>query len=223
MSFSAPPSMAEKIAGHLASQIIRGELSALDRIQESRVVNELDVSRGSVREALLLLEKRHLVEMYPRRGAVVAEVTADTVRNLFDVFDVLLVHLITRLAEQWKDNELEPLVYQLNRIQQMADQKDRRSFMEAVFRLMRMTYPIVANRYLEEIIGDMEPVIHRFYAMAQRFQPNTDAAKAALPFFTGLLEAVTERNIGRIPALVAQYIDHEADHVLAAAEQQSKK
>ena len=52
MSFAAPESLAEQIAKHLAQRIIAGELQSGERIQEARVVNELDVSRGSVREAL---------------------------------------------------------------------------------------------------------------------------------------------------------------------------
>jgi DNA-binding GntR family transcriptional regulator len=62
-------SLSEQIAKHISEQIIRGELVEGERIQELRIAAELDVSRGSVREALLLLERTHLIEIYPRRGA----------------------------------------------------------------------------------------------------------------------------------------------------------
>ena len=54
MTFKARESLSEQIAGHLAAQIIRGDMLAGDRIQELRVAGELEVSRGSVREALLI-------------------------------------------------------------------------------------------------------------------------------------------------------------------------
>lgn len=50
-------SLSEQIAKHISEQIIRGELVEGERIQELRIASELDVSRGSVREALLLLER----------------------------------------------------------------------------------------------------------------------------------------------------------------------
>ena len=63
MTFKAPDSLAEQIAHHLAERIIRGELKERERIQEQKVTQTLNVSRGSVREALLILERRHLVNI----------------------------------------------------------------------------------------------------------------------------------------------------------------
>jgi len=59
--------LSEQIAKHIGEQIITGELVEGERIQELRIAKELDVSRGSVREALLLLERTHLIQIYPRR------------------------------------------------------------------------------------------------------------------------------------------------------------
>ncbi len=64
-------SLSEQIAEHLAREIITGRLGANARIQELRVADDLGVSRGSVREALLILESRHLIDLLPRRGAIV--------------------------------------------------------------------------------------------------------------------------------------------------------
>ena len=44
-------SLSEQIAKHISEQIIRGELVEGERIQELRIAAELDVRRGSVREA----------------------------------------------------------------------------------------------------------------------------------------------------------------------------
>ena len=55
MRFQAPESLSEQISQHLGQRIITGQLQPGDRIQELRIAGELDVSRGSVREALLIL------------------------------------------------------------------------------------------------------------------------------------------------------------------------
>ena len=67
MTFKAPDSLAEQIAHYLAERIIRGELKERERIQEQKVTQALNVSRGSVREALLILERRHLIFLESRR------------------------------------------------------------------------------------------------------------------------------------------------------------
>ena len=125
MIFNAPKSMAEQIAQHLANQIISGQRVANERIQELKVVEELEVSRGSVREALLLMERRHLVDIVPRRGAMVAEITPDSVANLFDVFGILVSRLAVLVAQRWQENELDELIQHLTGLQRIAEQEDR--------------------------------------------------------------------------------------------------
>lgn len=216
MSFNAPKSMAEQIAQHLANQIISGDRVANERIQELKIVDELDVSRGSVREALLLMEKRHLVEIVPRRGAMVAEINAESVENLFDVFGVLVTRLAILVAQRWKDGELDELVQHLVKLQSMASQEDREEFMSQVFVLLNMAYPLARNEYLHELLVNMQPAVHRCYALAQRYKPND--GQAALVFFSALMTGVVQREVDLLPVAVKKYFDHQLVLVLAALE-----
>lgn len=214
MSFNAPKSMAEQIAQHLANQIISGQRVANERIQELKVVDELDVSRGSVREALLLMERRHLVEIVPRRGAMVAEISSESVENLFDVFGVLVSRLAVLVAQRWEGRELDDLIRHLTELQRIAEQKDREEFMAKVFLLLGMAYPLARNEYLHELLVNLQPAVHRCYALAQRYKPND--GKAALVFFSALMTGVTARKIELLPGAVKQYFDHQLELVLAA-------
>ena len=214
MSFNAPKSMAEQIARHLANQIISGQRIANERIQELKIVEELEVSRGSVREALLLMEKRHLVEIMPRRGAMVAEITAESVENLFDVFGILVTRLAVLVAQRWQGNDLNEVIQHLVLLQSMAEQEDREEFIAQVFTLLNMAYPLAKKEYLHEVLVNMEPAVHRCYALAQRYKPND--GQAALTFFAALMTGVTKREIGLLPEAVKHYFDHQLNLVLAA-------
>ena len=214
MSFNAPKSMAEQIAHHLENQIISGQLLAKERIQELKVVAELDVSRGSVREALLLMERKHLVDILPRQGAMVAELTADSVENLFDVFGVLVTRLAILVAQRWQQDELAELIQHLVWLQSIAEQDDREEFMAQVFALLAMAYPLAHNEYLHELLVNMQPAVHRCYALAQRYKPND--GQAALVFFAALMKGVTKRNVEILPGAVKEYFDHQLELVLAA-------
>ena len=107
MEFKAADSLAERIAGDLAGRIIRGQLKAGERIRELHVAQELNVSRGAVREALLILERQHLVDIQVNRGAQVSALSAEHVKGLF----VLLLELYVILANAsvtWKgESDLE--------------------------------------------------------------------------------------------------------------------
>jgi len=136
-------SLSEQIAKHISEQIIRGELVEGERIQELRIAAELDVSRGSVREALLLLERTHLIEIYPRRGAIVSEMSAQQVRALFDTSSLLLGQIVQRIAETWRGS-IE-------------------KFYDLIFEGLARQHEMVGNAYLMKFYQELLPSIRRSY------------------------------------------------------------
>jgi DNA-binding GntR family transcriptional regulator len=94
MDFQVPNTLAEQIANYLAERIMTGQIRPGERIQEATLANELKVSRASVKEALYTLERWHLVEITPRKGASATKLNADYASELYDVY----MHLLMMLA-----------------------------------------------------------------------------------------------------------------------------
>lgn len=74
--------MRSGITEALRHRIIDGTLPPGTRVAEEWVSNEMGVSRGPVREALLELENEGLVVVHAYRGAVVNEITTDELRDI---------------------------------------------------------------------------------------------------------------------------------------------
>lgn len=89
MSVQSTTGITVQIADHLASEIIKGALPGGARIQEVKLARELDVSRGSVREALLILHRRHLIDVVPRKGAVVSAMNCSEVLEMLGLLKVM--------------------------------------------------------------------------------------------------------------------------------------
>lgn len=66
------------------------------RIDEAALVAEFGLSRTPVREALIRLAAEELVVLQPNRGATVAPIGLDQVRDFFEMFD-----LCQRAATRW--------------------------------------------------------------------------------------------------------------------------
>ena len=80
----------EQVADHVGIAILNGEYAGRERISEQEVADLYGVSRGPVREAIRALEKRGLVELFPRRGAYVVDITLDTIADVFNIRAALL-------------------------------------------------------------------------------------------------------------------------------------
>ena len=128
MNLEEADSLSEQIAKYISEQIISGELVEGERIQELRIAKELDVSRGSVREALLLLERTYLIEIFPRRGAIVSEMSAQQVKALFDTNVMVVGHIVQRISETWRVNEAEQLQTLLDQLVEFVRAGDIEKF-----------------------------------------------------------------------------------------------
>jgi DNA-binding GntR family transcriptional regulator len=73
------------VAEELERMIIRGELQAGDRINESALAQMFSISRGPIREACRSLEKSNLVRVVTNRGVFVREMSAAQAAEIYDV------------------------------------------------------------------------------------------------------------------------------------------
>ena len=156
-------SLSEQIARHISEQIIRGELGEGERIQELRISSELDVSRGSVREALLLLERTQLIEIYPRRGAIVSEMSAQQVRALFELCALLCGQIVQRMAETWRTDEAERIQALLEQLQEETRQGHTEKFYDLIFQGLARQHEMVGNLYLMIVYQELLPSLRRSY------------------------------------------------------------
>lgn len=219
MSFKAPDSLAEQIAQHLGQEIITGKLKAGDRIQELRIASELNVSRGSVREAFLILDRRFLIDMVPRKGAVVSEMSAKRVKSIYDAIAVNMGAMGRKAAENWKDNELDDFIAIVEKMSTYVENHRVVDYYEATFEFYREAYRFLDNEFLENIMEDLLPAIKRAYYLALNIEP--DELKEALHFFNGVLTTVLNHDSAGVQSVIDEYCEHQCKLVLAAIAKES--
>lgn len=73
----------DRLVRDISDAILAGEFVPGDRLDEHSLADRFGVSRTPVREALRQLATSGLVEVRPRRGAVVASLTAERLAELF--------------------------------------------------------------------------------------------------------------------------------------------
>lgn len=82
-------SLHDEVVPLLRDMIINGTLKPGEKIAERELCERIGVSRTPLREALKVLASEGLVQLMPRRGAVVAVLTDDEVVKLFPIVGVI--------------------------------------------------------------------------------------------------------------------------------------
>ncbi|GGC77795.1 transcriptional regulator [Marinobacter halophilus] len=183
------------------------------------MAGELNVSRGSVREALLILERRHLVEIFPRRGAVVSELTPDSVDALYDIYIDLLCMLGRKVLERWSGPELGGVMSQVKELQAVIDALNSNApdaaeqVIDAGFGVMRYAYRLIENPFLEETLENFRPAISRTYYVAlEHFR--TEIEETAT-FFRHLADAAINGNSDLLEQVIQEFGEHQRKQVLS--------
>jgi len=142
--------------------ILSGNLKAGERLMEKNLADKLGVSRTPIREALRKLEIEGFIEMVPRKGAVVKEVTPTEIADVLEIraaLEALAAKIAcSKLDEQAKENlirakEAFKLAAKDNNVDQMAE-KDV-AFHDII-------YSATGNEKLIHILNNLREQIYRY-------------------------------------------------------------
>ena len=145
-------SLPDQVAEHLLEAIVAGRLPAGTRLKEVALAQEHAVSRATIREALITLERRRFVERVPRFGARVTKLGADDVAELFEVRAALLAIAAERCASGGDATVLARL---LRLVEEMRGQgradADPQRFAALSIEAQHLLLGASGNRYLLEL------------------------------------------------------------------------
>src|SRR3954471_13395969 len=82
---SAPPTLRAHVVQMLSQAILSGKYKPGDRLNESQIDRELNISRIPVREALSQLQEQGLVQNRERRGMFVTNVSGEEVLQIISL------------------------------------------------------------------------------------------------------------------------------------------
>lgn len=192
MDFKPSNNLCAQIAEYLSTQIIKGELKSGERIKEAKLAQELGVSRGPIREALHVLEKQRLVDMTPRRGARVTQMSASHAASLYDIIVELYGLAARKAAENRSSKDLQEIRHAFRRIKDCASRGDVPAYYDAIFRLALVGEKAAKNPLLEQMLGDLEPVTRRVQFASLRHR--AEDLKKSVAFFERFLQSVEEKD-----------------------------
>ncbi len=172
--------LAEKTYLVLKDKILRRQLEPGARISVEEIAHGLGVSRTPVTDALKRLALEGLVEIQPRRGTFVTELTARDVGELFDIRLLIELHAARRLVSQGRAREfLEAVDEPINRMREATvngNYGDYESFISADRQLHGILVGMSENQRLMQIFTELN--VHMRVARAHYLNSVENARQA---------------------------------------------
>lgn len=214
-TFKPRETLTEQVARHIENLIAFGQLRSGERIYESAMAKQMDVSHGSIREGLLLLEKRHLVQNVPRKGAFVTPLDEYFVRSLYEVLQLYLTHTGRKLVRQWQAADMDKLESLYQRMKGCHDNNDLLAFLELGIEYTQASLAYADNYFIISAIEDLWPSAKRCAFVAFQRGGN-QVLEDNLTHVRESIGAIKERDEERLAAILAGYAEQQCQQVLDA-------
>ncbi len=179
----------DRIAEILRERVIDGSYAPGQRLTEAVIAAEFGVSHGPVRDALRLLEQSGLVTILPYRGAQVTELSAEDVKQMYEVREAL-VGLRARQAARDPArgalvSEMESAVSELEHL--AADPAAGRDYADKAIALNRALNERIGNPWLRGTLQSLTLQTARYTRLGlSDAQRRVESAQ----YWRALLEAI---------------------------------
>jgi DNA-binding GntR family transcriptional regulator len=192
-----PTTLRAQVVQMLSQAILSGRYRPGDRLNESQIARELNISRIPVREALSQLQEQGLVQNRERRGMFVTNISAEEVLQIISLRLILETEAL-RLAAMRMTPELEA---QLERLVDQMEGSLEGSLLDAAaldLEFHRTLWRASGNPYLERTLYGL---IVPLFAHKTLEHVSHEAHRWRMSHHRVLLDAVTGRS-GEDPAAV---------------------
>lgn len=146
----------------LRQAILHGELKPGERLMEIHLAERLGVSRTPIREAIRKLELEGLVEMIPRRGAVVASITEKDLKDVLEVRRTLELLACEVACERITPELLEELKGAKEEFGSLKETEDVNRLAAADVRFHEIIYMATGNDRLISILNNLREQMYRY-------------------------------------------------------------
>jgi DNA-binding GntR family transcriptional regulator len=99
----------QRAASRLRDLVMEGRLRPGEPISEKELCEEFGISRTPLREALKILSLEGLIQLLPRRGAIVAPIVTEQLQQRFEIVRVLEDFAVKLMCERASDAQIGEL------------------------------------------------------------------------------------------------------------------
>jgi DNA-binding GntR family transcriptional regulator len=200
--------LSDQLREAIEERIVTGVYPPGSRLDEVEIAGTFGVSRTPIREALIQLASAGLVESRPRRGSVVAEVSPERLRDMFEVMAETEALCARLAADRASEADRVALAAAHAACEAAVKAKDPDAYYRLNEQFHHALYDACGNRFLAEHARQL----HRRLRPYRRLQLRVPGRmKASFGEHGGVVDAVLNRDAEAAAARVRAHISVQGE------------
>ncbi len=190
----------------LRQAILRGELKPGERLMEIKLADKLGVSRTPIREAIRKLELEGLVLMIPRRGAVVAEITEKSLKDVLEVRKALEELSVELACERITQEDILRLKEAAKEFEKTLQSGDVTEYAEADVKFHDIIYFATENQRLIQLLYNLREQMYRYRV---EYLKRGEVHEMLLSEHDYIIECIQNRDKERAKEAICTHIENQ--------------
>jgi DNA-binding GntR family transcriptional regulator len=203
--------LAHTAADALRERILAGLFAPGERLYEAEIARQLGISRGPVREALAKLREEALVRDEPRRGWFVSELTANDIREIYELRSAIEARAARLIIQRDGEGAFAELDAQLERLREAAAADDRERFAQLDFEFHEELTRLSGNSRLHRVFVNQAGVLRTLLRLEITTQYTS--LDGLLSEHEHLLKEIQSRDRARAEAACELHLEQAGDRV----------
>lgn len=197
--------LAEDVAERLREAILRGYFAPGQRLREEGLAATLDVSRGTVREALTELERQGLVIIRRHRGATVARLSRSDVEEVYSLRLALEQLAVQQAARKASPEDLAAMEAVLNEmVEAFPRGVSPREVADLDVRFHDLLYRAAKHERLSDCWSNLRSQIYVF--LLTRNAANPDFRELTVTMHATILDALRAHDEQTAVQVIAEHL-----------------
>jgi DNA-binding GntR family transcriptional regulator len=193
---------------NLRTAIIEGQFKPGERLVERELCQLTGVSRTCIREALRQLETEGLIKVIPNKGPVVASLSLQEAKEIYEIRCVLEALACKLFAERATSSEIANLTRSVQALEKAAKKEDPKGIINAKDQFYRIIFEGSGNTTIESLIRLLHARITRLRATSLS---SAGRAEESIVEIRAILNAIKSRDAsGAWEACVSHVVKAES-------------
>ncbi len=194
----------EQVIAALRQAILEFQLKPGQRLVERELIEQLGVSRTTIREALRELTSEGLVTVVPQRGAMVSAPSLEEAVDLYEVRAALESLVVQHFVERASDNEVSQLVATIDNLERVtATTENIREMLAAKDQFYAVLVAGAKSAALQQLL---EGIQARVQILRATSLSEVGRSSQVVTELRGVVDAVRARDAALASKLTAQHV-----------------
>ncbi|MFC2046138.1 GntR family transcriptional regulator [Chloroflexota bacterium] len=194
--------LSDKAYQLIRHKIITLELPPLSAIDEQALMEELQLGRTPIREALQRLAAEDLVMLAPRRGMFVADISLTDLQRIFEVRMVLEGFCAQLAAQRATPEQLSKMAVVMQEMDQVPN-GDNRALMAIDERFHGLLYEAADNEFVADTLKRLHALSFRLWHVVL---DRLGDVEGAMKQHRAITDALTARDEVRAAELIQRHV-----------------